>query len=354
MPSIDLVVTSEIEETFRVAQIKGMFDLSLKDKLSHAWKMDLPIEGWDWNVGLIAGPSGSGKTSIARHVFGEYLHTGFSWSENKAIVDGFPPDVSLREVIETLTAVGFSSPPSWCKTFRVLSNGEKFRAELARALIEYEGRPMFVMDEFTSVVDRTVARIGSCAVSNAIRRRGGRMIALSCHYDIVDWLEPDWILDLKNNAFIRRRLRRPEISLEMCSVPRTTWTMFAKHHYLSGDINRSAQYYGCFWGPELVAFAAVLPSCGHKGIRRVHRLVVLPDYQGVGIGKALLAMLGDYYGTQGLRLTITSSHPGIVRGLAKDPHWRCSGYFGHGGHKHKGIQHTKRMAILASYEYQRT
>ena len=110
-------------------------------------------------------------------------------------IDGFSAG-SIKDITAVLTAVGFSSPPSWIKPYRVLSSGERFRCDLARAILE--GGDLVVFDEFTSVVDRTVARIGSAAVAKAVRRMGRRFVAISCHYDIAAWLEPDWVLDMQS------------------------------------------------------------------------------------------------------------------------------------------------------------
>ncbi len=112
------------------------------------------------------------------------------------MIDGFDPDVSIKRVTRLLTAVGFSSPPAWIKPYRVLSCGEQFRCDLARALLA--SRELVVFDEFTSVVDRTVAKIGSAAVSQAVRSGGftQRFVAVTCHYDVVEWLEPDWVVDM--------------------------------------------------------------------------------------------------------------------------------------------------------------
>jgi len=96
-------------------------------------------------------------------------------------------------------SVGFSSPPSWLKPYAVLSNGERMRADLARAILEE--RELIVFDEFTSVVNREVAKTGSYAISKAARRAGKRFIAVSCHKDITDWLEPDWIYDTDAQQF---------------------------------------------------------------------------------------------------------------------------------------------------------
>lgn len=357
MPTVDIVVETQIAKSFRVDQIKGMFDLPIKDKTSHSWKFDFPYDlDPTWRIGLIVGPSGSGKSTVARSVFGEYIQEGFEWSRDKAILDDFKTSDGVRDIVQALTSVGLSSPPSWCKPFAVLSNGEKFRVELAKAIVEGADKGCVVIDEFTSVVDRTVAKVASAAIAKAVRRREMKFVAVSCHYDIMDWLEPDWVLDMKTNAFVRRRLRRPKIDLEIASVDRSAWRIFAHHHYLSGRLHPGSKCYGGFWGDELVVFVAVLPSPGHKGVRRVHRIVVLPDYQGIGIGHAMLGAVGSIYRAKGNRLFIVSSHPGIIKGLASDHNWICRSYHKTGSRRHRGEKFRRVMlgrpgVPLAGYEY---
>jgi ABC-type ATPase with predicted acetyltransferase domain len=79
------------------------------------------------------------------------------------------------------------------RPFRVLSNGEQFRVTIARALAEQP--ELLVFDEFTSVVDRNVAKVASAAIAKAVRRRKQKFIAVSCHHDIIEWLQPDWIYE---------------------------------------------------------------------------------------------------------------------------------------------------------------
>lgn len=322
MPTVDVVVESAVPEGFRVEQLKSMFDLPVKDKLRHAWQFELPIEEKPWRIGAIVGPSGAGKTQVARHVFGEAVHRGYDWPADRAVIECFEERHTTPEIVQMLNSVGFSSPPSWLKPWPVLSQGEQFRVGIARALLEAQ-EGLVVIDEFTSVVDRTVAKIGSRAVAKAVRRGTGRLVAVSCHYDILDWLGPDWVLDMKDLTFRRRRLRRPKIHLELRSVPREVWGVFAPHHYLSGTLHPSSRTWGTFWGETLVAFIATIPNMGFRGVRRVHRLVVLPDYQGVGIGRATLGMAGEEEASRGYRLVIGSSHPGMVHELRGDPAWWC-------------------------------
>src|SRR5204863_2808518 len=101
----------------------------------------------------------------------------------RSVLDGFPVDVPIKELIELLSSVGFSSPPAWLRPYHVLSTGQQFRVTLAWLLAAAPSDRLVVCDEYTSVVDRTVAQIGSAAVAKTVRRRGQRFVAVTCHED---------------------------------------------------------------------------------------------------------------------------------------------------------------------------
>ncbi len=357
MPRVDTVVSCEIRPSFRVSQVQGMFDLPQRETASVRFAAELPGDDEPWQIGLIVGPSGSGKSTIARTVFGR-LDGAARWPRNRAVVDCFGRR-SIKEITAMLTAVGFSSPPAWIKPYRVLSQGERFRCDLARALLTRKHRVVF--DEFTSVVDRTVARIGAAAVAKAVRRMPEKhFVAVTCHYDVAQWLQADWVLDMATGHLTRGRLRRPRLRLRLHRATPDAWPAFARHHYLSGELNRSAHCYvglleGMVGGTSLsskrraccagkhalrklrdvppgewtdsevhpttpVAFLAVLSAIGRRGVWRISRLVVLPDYQGIGIGRAMLRTVAELYP----RLRITTGHPAMLRALAADPYWKLA------------------------------
>lgn len=105
----------------------------------------------------------------------------------------------MSEIYQALTAVGFASPPDWLKSYHVLSNGEKMRCDIARAMIE--NKDMFVFDEFTSVVDRNIAKVASLAIQKAIRKNDRQFIAVTCHHDVQEWLMPDWVFNTDTMTF---------------------------------------------------------------------------------------------------------------------------------------------------------
>lgn len=197
MPSFDIMRQITPDETFRVAAIRGAFDFDLPH-VKEQFSGSIDIEGKDWNVGLIVGGSGTGKSTIAKEIFADYYTGGYTYTAG-SVVDDMPKGKSIKEIELAFTSVGFSSPPSWLKPYAVLSNGERMRADLARAILE--GSDCIVFDEFTSVVNREVAKTGSYAISKAVRRAGKKFIAVSCHKDITEWLEPDWIYDTDRQMF---------------------------------------------------------------------------------------------------------------------------------------------------------
>lgn len=189
MPHFDIVKKSDVEKTYRVARIMGDFDVKTDHSNEHfVGDINIPDE---WQIGVIVGGSGTGKSTIAREMFGEQLITGYDWNA-KSVIDDMPKECEMDEIERMFYTVGFGSVPSWLKPYSVLSNGEKMRVELARALLE---RDFVVFDEFTSVVDRQVAQTASIAISKAVRKTKKKFIAVTCHYDILEWLEPDWVFD---------------------------------------------------------------------------------------------------------------------------------------------------------------
>jgi ABC-type ATPase with predicted acetyltransferase domain len=196
MPNFDIIKTICPKKTFRVANIMGKFDLQT-NKIEERFigEINLPE---NWQIGLIVGKSGTGKTTIAKQLFSDAYITNFDYS-SETILDDMPQEKSVDDIVHAFNSVGFSSPPSWLKPYSVLSNGEKMRVDLARAILDE--KDFFVFDEFTSVVDRQVAKIGSFAMQKAIRKTQKKFIAVTCHSDVEEWLLPDWIFNTNNMNF---------------------------------------------------------------------------------------------------------------------------------------------------------
>ncbi len=343
MQTLTTTVTCPVHDSFRVQQVAGMFDVPLAQKATETFSAELPEPDDSWQIGLIVGPSGSGKSTIARHAYGDHLYQSGDWPADRAVIDCLG-QLPTKQITQLFTAVGFSSPPSWIKPYRVLSGGEQFRCDLARALASTilisnkssnratddtpqptSPPPLVVFDEFTSVVDRNVAQIGSAAIAKSIHagHLRCRFIAVTCHYDITPWLEPDWVLDMATGKCQRGSLRRPSIKLRITRCHKRLWRLFARHHYLSGSLSVAARCFIALTNHDPVAFCATLPVIGRRNHWRISRIVTLPDYQGIGIGMNVAEAVARIHLGQGHRLNVTASHPALIAHCRKSPHWRA-------------------------------
>lgn len=362
-----IVLKTNVLQTARVIQMEGIFDVPPSRQSVKTWEVNLPIEDRPWNIGLIVGPSGSGKSTVARRLFKRQLLTSYPWQDRKSILDGFPESMSIADITEILSSVGFSSPPSWVRPFKFLSTGEQFRVTLARLLADGQTdrdtitddqqSKISIIDEYTSTVDRTVAQIGSAAVAKTIRKRNLRFIAVTCHEDVEAWLQPDWVFRPDLNLFQWRELQqRPTIELDIRRVHYSAWKLFAPHHYLSAQHNKSAVCFCAFWNDAPVAFHSWLPFKGRlkdsRRARRAHRIVCLPDYQGVGIGQAIAQETASMWAALGYRVFSASSHPAEISSKRQSPFYKNGNQGRSSGDKRADFHRTRSISrSIASFEY---
>jgi len=182
MPSFDIIKEITPVKTFKTESIKGQFELSL-EKVKEHFVGNIDIEDKQWNIGIIVGSSGSGKSTIAKEAFKNDYVVDYSYDGN-SVIDNMPKNKNTEQITSVFNSVGFATVWSWLKPYHVLSNGERMRVDLARAILSE--KDMIVFDEFTSVVDRTVAKTASFAIQKSIRKMDKKFIAVACHYDIVE------------------------------------------------------------------------------------------------------------------------------------------------------------------------
>ena len=244
----------------------------------------------------------------------------------------------MDSVTAALSSVGLGTVPSWLRPYSVLSTGEKFRADLARILLGNKRK--VVIDEFTSVVDRQIARVGAMAFAKAWRRHTGRQaVLLSCHYDIIPWINPDWVLDTEDMSLQRGCLQpRPPITLRIFQTNWSPWPLFEKHHYLKlPHMIAATNYVGLIDGKPVV-HCGVATTTGMKSARMC-RLVVMPEWQGAGVGLRFMNWVADQWlrGNNRYDKKMTTlfhtSHPGLAAALRSRPEWLYTGgrMWGDGG-----------------------
>ena len=148
----------------------------------------------NWNILLICGKSGSGKSTILREIYGDVKP--IEYDHDKCVISQFPR-LSEEEACDLLSSMGLASVPTWLRKPQELSNGERARLDIAKAIYDANGG-IVVLDEYTSVVNRSAAKSMSFALQRYARQKGLKIIIASCHFDIIEWLQPDYVFNLEH------------------------------------------------------------------------------------------------------------------------------------------------------------
>ena len=95
---------------------------------------------------------------------------------------------------------------------------------------------------------------------------------------------------------------------------------------MNTDLHQGAEQYVAIWQGRLVAHTGIIQMPMKKGQKRVHRFVVLPDYQGVGIGTAFITAVADSVHKRGYDVNLMTTTPSLVPALTRSPHWTLARY----------------------------
>lgn len=320
---------SDISKTFFCTKAAQSLDIDVEKKSTHHFKVACDTEK-TFNVGLIVGSSGSGKTTLAKKMFGEEIFS-VKLDENLPIIDQFSEKYSYEERAALLAGIGLTSVVTWIRPIKTLSNGQRARAEAA--FLMSSDKEIIVIDEWTSVVDRTVAKVMSHCVQKFARKFNKKIIILSCHYDVFEWLNPCFVIDCNKESYEDRRLlrlnhkRAERIELSIKEVGRETWKYFSKYHYLSDVLPGGKIYtYGLFDGENQIGFQCFANYCPHKDkkekmIMHFNRTVIHPDYAGLGLGIKLINETAKMMIKKNYRVFGAFSSTPVFKSMSKEKDW---------------------------------
>lgn len=330
MRSYVVRLVSPISKGFRSVKAANSLDIDVAKKAVHELAVDVDLEG-EWNVGLIVGSSGSGKTTLAREIWGDDCFKQLL-REDAPVIEQFPKEWSYDDCVSALTGVGLNQVICWIRDASTLSNGQKCRAEIALQMAKHYDETV-VIDEWTSVVDRTVAKVMSHCINKHARRENRRIVLLSCHYDIFEWVDPDWVIDCNKQSYTDRRLlqRRParkeKLQFDIREIDGREWKYFSKYHYLSDKLPGGERVlYGLFHGSEQVGFQCFANYYAYSRTqvrKQMHsnRTVIHPDYAGFGLGIRLINETSEIMSQRGYDVRAKYSSTPIYRSMKKQPCW---------------------------------
>lgn len=319
---------SPVSDSFRCTMAANSLDIDVKKKAVHELTIRADLDT-PWNVGLIVGASGSGKTTLAKEIFGSDCFD-FEINESLPVIEQFPESMTYEECQERLNGIGLSQVPCWIRPVCTLSNGQKSRAIAA---LQMARRDDFVVDEWTSVVDRTVAKSMSVCLAKHARKNGKRVVAVACHYDIVEWLNPDWVIDCNTGKYIDRRSlwrdfkREESLVFDIRPIDKESWKYFSKYHYLSenlpGGIIRT---FGLFHEGAQIGFqcfANYTPRRKGEAMKmHSNRTVIHPDYIGLGLGMKLINETSRIMYNEGFDVWAKFSSTPVAKAMEKDNKWK--------------------------------
>jgi len=297
-------------------QIRAKYDI--RDYKEQAVTVPkLPDDG----IILIVGTSGSGKSTILRTLGDRQAH----FDPETTVIENFS---TAQRGEELLLATGLRSIPTWFRSPTTLSNGERHRFEMALCI----DQGITTIDEFTSVVDRDTAKSLAYSMRQYYDRSGQTepLYIASCHRDIIEWLDPEWVYDtdlcVLENRRLPHRLGRPSLALTIRSTSIKYWRYFGRHHYLDTKISKSAHYYVLMLGDKPIGFHAAIHSTNRDihSYWRGHRTVILPEFQGMGIGTAFSDAIAEIYVSRGFRYFSKTAHPAFGEHRERSPLWRAT------------------------------
>jgi len=289
------------------------------------------LNEFDWNIIVIFGGSGSGKTSILNNL-GEIKYPEFK--KDITLISNFDW-LDPKDATHLLTSVGLSSVPTWLRPFETLSNGEQYRATIAYLISKAKDGEIILIDEFTSVVNRDVAKSMSFAIQKYIRRNNKKVIFASCHYDIFDWLMPDYVLSPEKGGALEKgewlRQGKPSIELSVYRCKPKIWDLFKKHHYLTEEVNEAYIFLLFELNNKPIAINVLGIQVGKTDCFRSYResrIVVLPDYQGMGLGSKISEFSGAISKSINCNYYTKTSNPALGEYRNKSNNWIGTGHNG--------------------------
>jgi len=328
-------VTGVIQPTARLVEICLRFGIPMIEP-AHPHVPDLDLDLRPGTITLVTGPSGAGKSlllaEIARRFPTAREVSRVPFPLDVAVVDAVAPTRAVDEAMSLLTACGLGEPMLWIRRFDRLSEGEQFRARLARAISLHErqsGAGPLLVDEFGAVLHRRLAKAVAFNLRKLVRRRRLVLVVATAQEDLKRDLAPDTVVRLGEGAArvesnkpsrgrltfsLARRLRIERGSLR-------DYAAFASMHYRKRDnlgfIDRVFVMREGPGGPLLGIVVYGRPALElslrnratggrfvrnakrlNREVRVLKRLVIHPDVRGCGLGRRLVERTLPLAGTR--------------------------------------------------------
>lgn len=175
----------------------------------------------------------------------------------------------------------------------------------------------------------------SFAIQKYVRKHNKKVIFASCHYDIFEWLMPDYILSPEKGGTLEKgewlRQGKPKIELSVYRCKPKVWNYFKKHHYLTEDVNEAYIFLLFELNNAPIAINVIGMQVGMtNGVKgyRESRLVILPDFQGMGLGSKISEFTASIILSIGCNYYTKTVNPALGEYRNKSNFWIGTGHNG--------------------------
>jgi len=321
--------TAAPEPTQRVVAVAESFGLGLDqwEKFLVYDNVELKIAPTD--IVYISGESGSGKSVLLKALENDIKQDMGSTTINMADIQ---PETdkplietvgkTIEEGLELLSKVGLNDAFLFLRTYKQLSDGQKYRYKIAK-MIESQAQ-FWIMDEFAATLDRDTAKIVAFNVQKLARQQGKAVLAATTHTDLFEDLHPSVHIHKRFGKEIQVNYY-PNESLKECSLlnqirieegTTADYKVLAGFHYRSHHIGVVRKIFRAVRDDEICGVIVyTYPGIGVAGRRKVlpkmpvselnqklsniMRVVVHPKYRTIGLGQKLvretLSLAGTHY-----------------------------------------------------------
>lgn len=328
-------VTATVRNSARAAEAALCFGLPLPPSTSTILK-PFEITCARGHIVLITAPSGGGKSTalaqIERSLPGSCPVDRVRFTPGGSVLDDIAPSASLGEAARILTACGLGEAPLWLRSYSQLSEGEKFRARLGRAIGHLIGRRAsmpLICDEFCSGLHRRAARAICHNLRKLVSREGLCAILACASDDMVPDLQPDVIVRLSGRSETAVESCKPHLGkpfslrrrLHITRGTKRDYEAFAAMHYKPTDeLGFVTKVFllrerpgGKILGIVVYAHPPLElslrnratrdrfrrhPRLLNRKVRILRRLVVHPDIRGCGLARYLVRRTLPLVGTE--------------------------------------------------------
>ncbi len=276
------LITSNIAECFGLS---GGFTKKICD-------INIPK---DFSIMYITGESGSGKTSILHEIVKSYENEPIPYNKPLSHWLGDSQQDEQR-AINLLSLCGLSDSTMFISEYSYLSDSEKARARIFLELSS--NKDLIVIDEFLSTLDRKTAKSLAYCFQKAVRRLGKKLIAVTAHDDLIEYLKPDVIISGKaypsdfavqtvkyndDNPFINK------ITLKYVDKDAYRKLRLGELHYKGKYTGGTKEFLFAYYDNEVIGCLVGIYNMSMRGDgRRISRVIVHPSYRSIGVGQLMV------------------------------------------------------------------